>query len=197
MLEEIVKTEKLEEDNLARTRCHSSAFFPRRHPTFPRRYPTSRCGCSRYPEPRNQLGRRIPEWALRYPSLKRFFEGLVTWKRRDSLNENEADDGEEATMNQETNQMMQLPRSRRGSRGFNFGGTRGGWRNINWGNLGGRNNCNSNNGGLWNRCLLGVGFSLFGNRAGTSTPPRSDSLPDLSTGRLHQGVEVRHRPPWR
>ena len=91
--------------------------------------------------------------------------------------------------------MMQLPRSGRGYLGFSFGGGRGGWRNINWGNLRGRNNGKGKTGGFWNGGLLGVAFSLFGNRARTSTPPRSDSLPDLSTGGLSSRLLNLRRSP--
>ena len=60
--------------------------------------------------------------------------------KRDSLDENETDYSEEAANDLEEDSEKRLPRSGRGSRGFNFGGARGGWRKINWGNLGGRNN---------------------------------------------------------
>ena len=76
---------------------------------------------------------------------------------------------------------------------FNFGRRTGGWGNGNWRILGQRNNANT--GGLWGRALPALGTSLFGNRGGSSTPPRSDSMPDLSLSGLNARLLNLRRTP--
>ena len=182
LLEEITLSKKLKNETSIRTCRHLQAFNSFRHPVPP----PCRCPGGSHLGGRSRLGHpwTIPPWVRRFPGLRKFFECMiVNRRRRDSLNEDESNDNKEVTIAPETDLMMRLPRSGRGYHGFGgFGGARGGWRNWNWGNNGGRNN--GNTGGLWSRGLPGVGFSLFGNRAGSSMPPRSDSLPDLSTGGL-------------
>ena len=88
----------------------------------------------------------------------------------------------------------QLPRSGRSKGGFGFNfGRRGGWGNGNWQILGQRNNANT--GGLWGRALPALGTSLFGNRGGSNTPPRSESVPDLSLSGLNARLLNLRRTP--
>ena len=188
MLEEIVKSERLEEDNLTRTHHHSSARLPMMRPR-------PRCSCMAQHHCRSHLSHpKAPEFARWFPGMAKYWKGMVSRNRCDSLDQDESDSIETMTSPAATS-VMQLPRSGRGYRGFGFGGCRGGWGGINWGNLGGRNNGNGNTGGFWNRGLPGAGFFLFGNRAGTSTPPRSNSLPDLSTGGLSARLLNLRRSP--
>ena len=89
----------------------------------------------------------------------------------------------------------QLPRSGRskGGFGFNFGRRTGVWGTGNWRIVGRQNNANT--GGLWGRALPALGTSLFGNRGGTNTPPRSDSMPDLSLSGLNARLLNLRRTP--
>ena len=187
MLQYIAITKKLEEENLVQTRRHSSSLASWR-------FLVPRCSCTGYYHRCTRLGcPKALEWVKRFPGMAKFWEGMVYRNKCDSLDENKADYSKEAVNNLDKDSEKQLRRSGRGYRGFNFGGAHGGWRKMNWGNLGGLNN--GNNGGFWNRGLPGVGLLLFGNRAGSSTPPHSDSLPDLSTGGLSaQHLNICRRP---
>ena len=125
-------------------------------------------------------------------------EGLILRKcaeeivRRRRLSE---EDIEEPTDLAEDSKQEQLPRSGRskGGFGFNFGRRTGGWGNGNWRILGRQNNANT--GGLWGRALPALGTSLFGNRGGSNTPPRSDSMPDLSLSGLNARLLNLRRTP--
>ena len=89
---------------------------------------------------------------------------------------------------------MQLPRAGRSR--WNFFNRRpggGGWGTGGWRNIGGQDNANT--GGLWGRALPALGTSLFGNRAGTNTPQRSDSMPDLSLSGLNARLLNLRRTP--
>ncbi len=176
VLEEAVKIEQLQEKNRSRTCRHLPAFRSRR-------LPRPRCSCH-LPPYRHSISAhpKAPEWTRQFPGIAKFWEGMVSRKWRDSLDEEDLTDNQEVAAIPDTTETKKLPRSGR-NKGFGgFGGRRGTWGNWNWGNFGGRNN--ANNGGFWNRGLPGLGMSLFENRAGSSTPPSSDSLPDLSMGGL-------------
>ena len=110
---------------------------------------------------------------------------------RDSFGDME-DAGMDQELVSEIPKKNQLPQSGR-SKWFNFGRRTGGWGNGEWGRIGGQNNANT--GGMWGRALPALGVSLFGNRAGTNTPPRSDSMPDLSMSGLNAQLLNLQRTP--
>ena len=107
----------------------------------------------------------------------------------------EADEDEQGAVDEmRKSEPGKLPRSGRSKGGFGFNfGRRGGWFNGNWRQFGQQTNANT--GGTWGRALPVLGTSLFGNRGGTSTPPRSDSLPDLSLSGLNARLLNLRRTP--
>ena len=48
---------------------------------------------------------------------------------------------------------------------------------------------------MWGRALPAFGMSIFRNRSGTNTPPRSDSMPDLSMSGLNARLLNLRRTP--
>ena len=138
------------------------------------------------------LGSRVKRlhW---YQLWKKCADKELERTRRHSLEEAEEDKQEDADEIRES-ELGKLPRSGRSKGGFGFNfGRRGGWFNGNWRQFGQRNNANT--GGTWGRALPVLGTSLFGNRGGTSTPPRSDSLPDLSLSGLNARLLNLRRTP--
>ena len=137
------------------------------------------------------LGSRVKRlhW---YQRWKKCADKELERTRRHLLDE--ADEDEQGAVDEiRKSEPGQLPRSGRSKGGFNFNfGRRGGW-GTNWRILGQRNNANT--GGLWGRALPALGTSLFGNRGGSSTPPRSESVPDLSLSGLNARLLNLRRTP--
>ena len=146
-----------------------------------------------------QLHRDLERCFGREPELLR--EGLIRRRCTDEvtrcrrLSEEDTDKPNDLTAktSEKDSGRMQLPRSGRSRWGFNFGRRSGGWGTGGWRNIGGQNNANT--GGLWGRALPALGTSLFGNRGGTNTPPRSDSMPDLSLSGLNARLLNLRRTP--
>ena len=124
-------------------------------------------------------------------AYKKCIEETMSRTRRHSL-----EDDEKVVLDQDqengTPIKKQLPRSGR-SKWYNFGRGTGGWGTGGWGRISGQNNANT--GGLWGLALPTLGTLLFGNWAGTNTPPRSDSMPDLSLSGLNARLLNLRRTP--
>ena len=123
-------------------------------------------------------------------AYKECLKETVERTRRHSSDDLEEDDLAPKLKSETPNK--QLPHPGR-SKWFNFGGRTGGWGTGGWGRIGRQNNANT--GGLWGRALPALGTSLFGNRAGTNTPPRSDSMPDLLLSGLNARLLNLRRTP--
>ena len=137
------------------------------------------------------LGRRV-EHLHRSLIWRECAKKAVERTRRHSVEEDE--DGQ---LGQDDDTRTPYPKQRsrsgRSRWGFNFGRRPGGWGTGGWRNIGGQNNANT--GGLWGRALPALGTSLFGNRGGTNTPPRIDSMPDLSLSGLNARLLNLRRTP--
>ena len=125
VLEEAIKIDKRREKNLVWPSRHSSAF---RFSRFPR----PRCSC-RHPPYRHSISAhpKAPAWTGQFLGIAKFWEGMVSWKRCDSLDQEDSEYSEEAATNPDATVRTQLPRSGRCKEFGGFGGRRGTWGNWN------------------------------------------------------------------